>query len=100
MRQLPTSTIALCVLLLGLIGTLLGFAIARRSAEGSVHTRLAHQMVADFQNRVGTPSEFGVPLSTPGFFECLLLVTIGLVGFLVWRSWPHDNQQRSAKPRS
>ena len=100
MRNLPRSTVVLGLVLVGLICTLLGFAIARRSPEGSVQTRLAHQLVADFQNHVGTPSEHGVPLSTPGLLECILLLIIAAVGFALWRSWPHVSQQRSAKPRS
>lgn len=104
MKNLPRSTLLLGLLLIGLVVTLLGFAVARRSPEGAVHTRVAHRLVADFQHQFGAPSDHGVPLSTPGFLEVLLLGGIALVSLLLWRSWaahrPRTAQQRSESPRS
>ena len=100
MRNLPHSTMALGLILLGLIVTLLGFSIARRSPEGSVHTRLVHQMVADLQQHVRITSDPGAPISTPGIFELLLLISIALVGAALWRSWSRHTQQHSTRQRS
>lgn len=104
MRHLPRSTILLGLVLIALLATLVGFAVARRSTHGSVQTRVAHRLVADFQSHVGVPAEHGVPLSTPGFLEMLLLVAIAGVALALWRTWPSARaetlQQRSDRPRS
>jgi hypothetical protein len=100
MQHLPRSTVALCLVLLGLIGTLLGFAMARRSSEAEVHTHLAHQLVADFQNQFGFGADAGVSLAAPRIVEWLLLLGIALVSIALWRNWPRASQHRSAKPRS
>ena len=100
MRNLPKTTVALGLILLGLIVTLLGFSIARRSPEGSVHTRLVHQMVADMQQHVGIGGDPAAPISTPGLFELLLLMAIALVGAALWRSWSRFAQQHSDRQRS
>jgi hypothetical protein len=100
MRNLPHSILALGFILVGLILTLLGFGIARRSQDASVHTRLVHKMVADFNQHVGITTDSGAPISAPGIFELLLLMAIAGVGALLWRSWSSHHQQHSAKQRS
>jgi hypothetical protein len=104
MKHLPRSTVLLGLLLIALVTTLLGFAIARRSPQGAVQTRVAHQLVADFQNHLGLSTDHGMPLSTPGYLEVLLLLSIILVAMFLWRSWPSApvdaDQQRSESPRS
>lgn len=104
MKHLPRSTILLGLLLIGLVTTLLGFAVARHSPQGSVQTRVAHHLVADFHNHLGIPLDNAAALPAPGVLEALLLAAIALVAVALWRSWPtaaaEVAQPRCDRPRS